>query len=222
MATWTPEAPVDLLYANATFQWVPDHQAVLKRLFAALPSGGVLAVQMPDNVATEPSHTLMRAVGVGGAVGARSSASRSRARRIGTPADYYNLLQGQAARIDIWHTLYNHPLAGAPAIVEMVRSTGLRPYLARLDAAEQARVPGALRGEAGGGLSAACRRQACSSAFPACSSSPCARERGSIGQQLDQPVGAGQPVGEHGGDALVEARGDLRLGSRAAGRGWRG
>ena len=27
VATWTPEGPVDLLYANATFQWVPDHQA---------------------------------------------------------------------------------------------------------------------------------------------------------------------------------------------------
>ena len=26
VATWTPEAPVDLLYANATFQWVPDHR----------------------------------------------------------------------------------------------------------------------------------------------------------------------------------------------------
>ena len=29
VATWTPKAPVDLFYANATFQWVPDHQAVL-------------------------------------------------------------------------------------------------------------------------------------------------------------------------------------------------
>ena len=33
VATWTPEVPVDLLYANATFQWVPDHKAILKRLF---------------------------------------------------------------------------------------------------------------------------------------------------------------------------------------------
>ncbi len=137
VAAWLPEAPVDLLYANATFQWVPDHKAVLKRLFAALPAGGVLAVQMPDNVASEPSHTLMRTVATEGpwAETFREPIARE---TIATPAAYYDLLHGQAARIDIWHTLYNHPLADAGAIVAMVRSTGLRPYLARLGGQEQA------------------------------------------------------------------------------------
>ncbi len=137
VATWNPEAPVDLLYANATFQWVPDHRHVLQRLFAALPAGGVLAVQMPDNVASEPSHTLMRAVAAEAPWAPKFRVPIAR-ETIGTPADYYNLLQPAAARIDIWHTLYNHPLANAGAIVEMVRSTGLRPYLARLDTHEQA------------------------------------------------------------------------------------
>ena len=137
VATWTPEVPVDLLYANATFQWVPDHKAVLKRLFWSLPVGGVLAVQMPDNVATEPSHTLMRAV-ASEAPWAEMFREPIAREMIATPADYTNLLQGQASRIDIWHTIYNHPLANVAAIVEMVRSTGLRPYLARLDGDEQA------------------------------------------------------------------------------------
>jgi trans-aconitate 2-methyltransferase len=135
-ATWTPDAVVDLLYANATFQWVPDHQAVLKRLFVALPSGGVLAVQMPDNVATEPSHTLMRAVAAEGRWADKFHQPVAR-ETIGAPTDYYNLLQPAAARIDIWRTVYNHPLANVVAIVDMVRSTGLRPYLARLSADEQ-------------------------------------------------------------------------------------
>ncbi len=30
VATWQPQADTDLLYANATFQWVPDHPAVLQ------------------------------------------------------------------------------------------------------------------------------------------------------------------------------------------------
>ena len=38
-ATWSPAEPVDLLFANAVFQWVPDHLAVLARLLAALAGG---------------------------------------------------------------------------------------------------------------------------------------------------------------------------------------
>ncbi len=134
--TWMPEAPVDLLFANATFQWVADHMGVLKRLFVALPAGGVLAVQMPDNLA-EPSHALMRSVAEEGPWAGKFRKPVAR-EAIGTPADYYDLLQPRAARVDIWHTLYNHPLANPASIVEMVRSTGLRPYLARLDQKEQA------------------------------------------------------------------------------------
>src|SRR5437764_4770979 len=59
LATWLPEEASDLLFANAVFQWVPDHAQVLKRMCARLSLRGVLAVQMPDNLA-EPVHELMR------------------------------------------------------------------------------------------------------------------------------------------------------------------
>ena len=61
VAHWVPTENTDLLFANAIFQWVPNHLKQLQRLLGALPTGGVLAVQMPDNL-DEPSHLLMREV----------------------------------------------------------------------------------------------------------------------------------------------------------------
>jgi trans-aconitate 2-methyltransferase len=59
IADWSPAEPVDLAYANASLQWVGDHQRLFPRLLSALAPGGVLAVQMPNNL-DEPSHRLMR------------------------------------------------------------------------------------------------------------------------------------------------------------------
>jgi trans-aconitate 2-methyltransferase len=133
-ATWNPAKPVDIIFANAVFQWLPEHPAILKRLFGLLAPGGVLAVQMPDNLA-EPSHRLMQEA----ALAMPFATKMVGAARYPLPSVsfYYDLLSRGAALLDIWHTNYNHPLANAATIVEWVKSTGLKPFLDRLDAAEQ-------------------------------------------------------------------------------------
>lgn len=134
LSDWSPEEGADLLFANALFQWVPEHLKVLQCLMTALPTGGVLAVQMPDNL-DEPSHVAMRET-------AASGPWADKIKKVGrahlpTPMVYYNALKPHAARVDIWHTNYNHPIDGAQGIVEWVKGTGLRPYIDPLDAAER-------------------------------------------------------------------------------------
>jgi trans-aconitate 2-methyltransferase len=129
-ARWLPAPEVDLVLANATYQWVPDHFAQLPRVLAALQPGAVLAVQMPDNV-NQTTHRLMREVAKDGPWAAQlAGASRE---PLPPPRAYYEALRPHAARIDVWHTIYNHVLADASSIVEFVRSTGLRPFLDPLD-----------------------------------------------------------------------------------------
>jgi trans-aconitate 2-methyltransferase len=137
IATWQPDAPPDLIYANAALQWVGAHETLIPRLFNLLAPGGVLAVQMPDN-REEPTHRLMREVAglppfaafIGEAAAVRT--------KILSLQDYYDLLAPLAADVDVWRTAYQHPMASPAKIVEWVSSTGLRPFTDPLPAEPRA------------------------------------------------------------------------------------
>lgn len=133
---WNPHAPAALLFANASFQWLPDPMAHLVRMMEGLRPGGVLAVQMPDNL-DEPLHLLMEESALAGPWRHAFAEGTPRREKLPPPAAYFDALGAKAARIDVWHTAYNHPLADAAAIVDWVSATGLRPYLDRLAPAER-------------------------------------------------------------------------------------
>ena len=128
LASWRPEGPVDLLFADAVFQWLPNHLDILDQLMDSLKPGGVLAVQMPDNL-NEASHLMMEETGKSGPWSETFAKKSVRRNPLPAPSVYYNRLIGKSARVDIWHTNYNHALENAAAIVEWVKGTGLRPYL---------------------------------------------------------------------------------------------
>jgi trans-aconitate 2-methyltransferase len=133
---WAPPEKTDVLFANAMFQWVPGHLKQLQRLLGALPRGGVLAVQIPDNL-DQPTHALMREV-AHLEPWRQTLAESARVRDpILTPGGYYDALGPLCTRLEIWHTIYNHVLADAPAIVEWVKATGLRPFLDPLEPPER-------------------------------------------------------------------------------------
>jgi trans-aconitate 2-methyltransferase len=165
LATWSPPEGTDLLFANAVFQWVPDHPAVLRRLLERLPEGGVLALQMPDNT-DEPALALMREVAKSGPWAAEVGLAAAARDDLPTPAAYYDLLKPFCAHLDIWHTVYNHVMAGPDAIVEWFRGSALRPFLSvlntdicrRIQRAHRPRLPGAFRRPCPPALSAAVHR----------------------------------------------------------------
>lgn len=57
IASWEMPAGIDVVLANASLQWAPDHAGVLRRWVGSLAAGGQLAVQVPVN-ADHPSQAV--------------------------------------------------------------------------------------------------------------------------------------------------------------------
>ncbi|SDJ48889.1 trans-aconitate 2-methyltransferase [Frankineae bacterium MT45] len=136
-AAFVPGPDCDVLISNATLQWVPQHPAVLQRWAGALPSGGWLAFQVPDNFGA-PSHQLMRQRAesprwrdqLGGVLRHHDTVAR--------PGEYGALLRHAGLRTDVWQTTYLHQLTGPDPVLQWVRGTGLRPVLQALSAGDAA------------------------------------------------------------------------------------
>lgn len=131
---WQPSEPQDLIYANASLQWLTDHQQLFPSLLSKLATHGILAVQMPDNQ-DEPSHRAMREVAENGPWQQTLLEAGAIRAKVLSANQYYDLLAPQAERVDIWRTTYYHPMPSAQAIVDWLRATGLRPFLEPLSEA---------------------------------------------------------------------------------------
>jgi trans-aconitate 2-methyltransferase len=135
IAAWAAEEPADLLFANASLQWVGGHAALMPRLFEQVAPGGVLAVQMPRNH-DFATHRLMRQVAAEGEWCDRLAGARDPS-PVQLPELYYDLLAPHAAKFTIWETNYIQAMDGVPAIIAWLHGTGLRPFLSRLSDTEK-------------------------------------------------------------------------------------
>ncbi len=156
LTSWRAPEPAALLFSNAALHWLPDHHTLFARLFAFLAPGGVLAVQMPnnlDNAAHRVGYQLVEEWGL-----ADASGHLFRGDWVLTPSAYYDLLRAAGAReIDVWEAVYQHQIATG-GVTAWVEGTMLRPVLSTLDAqkgaaflaAYRARVDEAYRPQADG------------------------------------------------------------------------
>ncbi|MGD0056060.1 MAG: methyltransferase domain-containing protein, partial [Acidimicrobiales bacterium] len=62
IGSWERPGSFDVVFANASMQWVPDHGAVLRRWANSLRPKGQLAVQVPAN-ADHPAHLIAAEMG---------------------------------------------------------------------------------------------------------------------------------------------------------------
>jgi trans-aconitate 2-methyltransferase len=134
ISTWEKKGLFDIILANASLQWVPDHETLFPKLMDMLDEGGTLAVQVPES-SNEPAHRLIREMA---SRPPWSDKVRNTDRIIMHGADFYlRLLKDKASSLDIWRTTYFHILrGGAAAIVEWFKGTALRPLTDQLTRTE--------------------------------------------------------------------------------------
>jgi trans-aconitate 2-methyltransferase len=121
------DRPYDLIFSNAAFHWIADHEQLLTRLTRFLSARGQLAVQMPAND-DHPSHSVAAEV-------AREFGAEPRPDYVLPVQRYAELLhrlgyERQSVRMQV----YGHVLPSADDVVEWVRGALLTHYQAQLSA----------------------------------------------------------------------------------------
>lgn len=117
----------DVLFANASLQWLPDHRTLLPALVRRLRPGGMLAFQVPANFG-HPSHTVADEVG-------RRFGLEPLDRSIGAldPATYAEILHAAGlTHLDVVLRIYGHAMSRTDQVIEWVAGTLLTSFESRL------------------------------------------------------------------------------------------
>ena len=131
IAKWTGRNDHELVIANASLQWLPDHPAVLARWWAGVETGGQLAVQIPANAdhvahrvaahvaATEPFLTAFNSLPPPDPV----------AQNVLAPEQYAILLDHLGAKEQhVRLQVYPHQLQSTASVVEWTKGTTLTRF----------------------------------------------------------------------------------------------
>lgn len=135
VANWNPTSPYDVIFSNATLQWIGDHPRLLPQIVKHLARDGVFAFQVPRNF-TEPCHTLIHEI----AREPRWANKLANVRdwwNVLEPEAYFDILEPHARKLDIWETRYVQVLDGEDAVFRWMSGTGLRPFANALEGKER-------------------------------------------------------------------------------------
>jgi trans-aconitate 2-methyltransferase len=125
IGAWERPDTYDIVFANASLQWVPDHRAVMGRWARSLRTGGQLAVQVPAN-ADHPAHLV--AAEVAKEVLDRPPADPV-AQNVLRPEEYAVLLDDLGFEVQhVRLQVYVHHLPTTADVVEWVKGTTLTRF----------------------------------------------------------------------------------------------
>jgi trans-aconitate 2-methyltransferase len=123
VTTWVAKPPFDLIFSNACLHWFGGHDLLFPHILDQLNSGGVLAVQMPNNFAA-PTHQLIR-----DCLDDMGRGDLAPNFPVHAPEFYYDLLSQKCSSLNIWGTEYIHILEGENPVYEWMSGAALRPVL---------------------------------------------------------------------------------------------
>jgi len=122
----------DLIFSNAAFHWVEDHDALIRRLFRGLRPGGQLAFQIPAMHST-PSHAMADELAITEFRTAFNGWTRPQP--VLEPEEYARLLFKVGFRDPrVRLAIYPHVLASREDVIEWIRGTLLTEYEKRITA----------------------------------------------------------------------------------------
>lgn len=132
---WQAEQKADLIFSNATFQWLNHHDYLFPKLLNMLQPQGILALQMPRNFQSIPHQLIIEVVQNNKFCKKLQSLLRyglGDQDPVSPPVFYYDLLAPLTKKLDIWETDYLQVLEGENPVLEWMKGTGLRPMLTAL------------------------------------------------------------------------------------------
>jgi trans-aconitate 2-methyltransferase len=132
---YTSNTKYNIVFSNATIQWIPNHEKLFKKLFNLINNGGVLAIQVPRFNEMPLSKAIQKVAGK-----AKWKEPTKGCAELFTYRDYkyyYDLISKDYKSVEFWQTDYIHILESQYAIIEWIRSTAIRPYLDCLKDAEK-------------------------------------------------------------------------------------
>jgi trans-aconitate 2-methyltransferase len=129
------EQKYDIIFSNATIQWIQNQEKLISKLVKMLEDEGALAVQVPlyHNM---PLSQVIEKVSLNERWKKKTMNAHD-AFTFHSSDYYYDILSVEVESINMWETFYFHIMHSHQNIVEMIKSTGMKTFLDMLDTKEE-------------------------------------------------------------------------------------